>query len=209
MKKQQVFYIHGGSSYSKYEDYLETLRSTELRNLPRTMALRKWAGVLGEDLGEGYEVFAPSMPNSQNARYEEWKIWFERYFVYLRDDIILVGWSLGGMFLLKYLIENRFPRRLRALFLVASPACPFPDEAEDCGDFAFPAEKISLLADLAGQVFIFHSKDDPIVPYEHALILKKALPEAELITFSDRNHFLIEEFPEILQKIRLVAVVEE
>jgi pimeloyl-ACP methyl ester carboxylesterase len=50
-----------------------------------------------------------------------------------------------------------------------------------------------------------HSKDDFVVPYEHALKYKAALPAAELITFEDKNHFLVEELPELVQKIRNLA----
>jgi uncharacterized protein len=205
MKKQQIFYIHGGSSYSKYEDYLKTLRSTELRNLPGTTAFRKWAGALSEDLGEDYEVFTPSMPNSDNAKYEEWKIWFERHFEHLRNDIILIGWSLGGMFLIKYLTENEFPYQIRALFLIASPAMPFLEEPEDCAEFAFSLEATVSLFEKCEKIYLFHSKDDFVVPFEHGEALSKKLPEAEFITFEDKNHFLIEEFPELVGKIRSLA----
>ena len=47
-----------------------------------------------------------------------------------------------------------------------------------------------------------HSKDDFVVPYEHALKYKAALPEAELVTFEDKNHFLVEELPELVERIR-------
>ena len=96
MNKQQVFYIHGGGSFSRREAFLKTLRTNEIRNLPGTEPLKKWTGTFAEDLGESCEVFTPSMPNSQNAKYDEWKVWFERHFEHLRDEIILVGWSLGG-----------------------------------------------------------------------------------------------------------------
>ena len=44
-----------------------------------------------------------------NARYEEWKIWFERMIPFLNDNVILVGHSLGGIFFVKYLSENLLP----------------------------------------------------------------------------------------------------
>jgi pimeloyl-ACP methyl ester carboxylesterase len=47
-----------------------------------------------------------------------------------------------------------------------------------------------------------HSTDDFLVPYEHAVALKAALPEAELITFSDKNHFLVPELPELVAYIK-------
>lgn len=205
MQKQQVFYIHGGGSFSERADFLETLRTREIRNLPGTEPLKKWTGTFVEDLGEGYEVFTPSMPNSDNARYDEWQIWFERHFEHLHDEVILVGWSLGGMFLAKYLLENELPFSVKALFLIAAPSRSFPDEREDCAAFGFAPEQISELSNKAPKIYLFHSEDDPIVPYAHALEYQKALPEAELVTFSDKNHFLIEDFPELVKKVREVA----
>jgi predicted alpha/beta hydrolase family esterase len=200
--KQQVFYIHGGSAFSRYEDFLDYLKKKEIRDLPGAESMKKWSGTFREDLGEGYEVFMPSMPNSQNAKYEEWKIWFERYFTYLHDGVILVGWSQGGYFLVKYLSENEVPFAIKALFLVATPFESADFGGEDGGDFAFAASAVGVLAKKAGKIMLFHSKDDFIVPYEHALKYKEVLPEAELVTFEDKNHFLIEEFPELLEKIR-------
>lgn len=200
--KKQVFFIHGGSAYTNYADFLKHLQTCELRKLPGQEALKKWTGTLEESLGEEYEVFMPSMPNSQNAKYEEWKIWFERHFDYLHDDIILVGWSQGGYFLTKYLVENNFPFTIKALFLLAAPFEPADFGGEDGGDFVFDSSRVGKLAEKAKKITIFHSEDDFIVPYEHAIKYQKALPEAEIITFSDKNHFLVEEFPELIEKIR-------
>lgn len=90
--KQQVFYIHGGSAYSDYGRFLDHLKTAPIRNLPGAETLKKWSTTIPDDLGETFEVFAPGMPNSQNAKYGEWKIWFERHFDYLRDGVILLGW---------------------------------------------------------------------------------------------------------------------
>lgn len=207
--KQQVFYIHGGDSFTNREYFLEHLRTCEMRD-PRGEGSKRWTKTLREDLGEQYELFASTMPNDDNAHYEEWKIWFERHFDYLKDGVILLGWSLGGMFLLKYLSENTPPFSIQKLLIVASPAGDYAIEAEpgnDCLSFQFSLDSLSKLPERVSDITIYHSEDDFVVPYEHALRLKKALPGAELITFADRNHFLQEEFPELLEKIR--ETVEE
>lgn len=200
--KQQVVYIHGGSAYTKYENFLEHLRTAEVRNLPGSEPFKKWPNTLREDLGDGFEVFMPSMPNSQNAKYEEWKIWFERHFEYLHEGVILLGWSQGGYFLVKYLLENKIPVTVKALFLGAAPFEPDDFEGEDGGDFAFDTTRVGELRNVSKNIVIMHSKDDFVVPYEHALKYKAVLPEAELVTFEDKNHFLIEEFPELIEKIK-------
>ena len=204
MKKQQVFYIHGGDAFSDYGKFLEYLHAIPIRNLPGSEPLKKWSSTLAEDLGAEYEVFTPQMPNSLNSKYEEWKIWFERHFEYLRDDVILVGWSLGAYFLAKYLVENETPFKVKTLFLLAPlfENNAFDPDGEDGGDFAFDTSQAGKLAKKASKIVIFHSKDDFCVPYEHALKYKAQLPEAELVTFEDKNHFLIEEFPELIEHIK-------
>lgn len=201
--KKQIFYIHGGESYETYVDFIERIKTKDIWDLPSVTQVGKWTGTLAENLGDEYEVFMPQMPNKQNAKYEEWKIWFERHFDHLQDDVILMGCSLGAMFLYKYFIENTPPFSVNALILMASPLPELlPSEEKDCGDFTFETNSVGRIAGKARKVIIMHSKDDFVVPYEHAVKLKEALPEAELVTFEDKNHFLVEELPELVELIK-------
>jgi pimeloyl-ACP methyl ester carboxylesterase len=100
------------------------------------------------------------------------------------------------------------PVKPKALFVLASPAGFYEVESEpgnDCGSFAFTLDNMESINKKVGRVVIMHSEDDFVVPYDHALKLKEALPEAELVTFTDRNHFLQEEFPELVKKIKEIA----
>jgi len=205
MKKQQVFYIHGGSAYSQYDAYLANLRQMPIRNLPDIEQMKKWPSTLAPALGAGFQVFQPVMPNSNNAKYEEWKIWFERHFEYLQDDIILVGWSQGAYFFAKYLTENNPPVTIKALVLLAAPFEPADFGGEDGGDFAFDTRRVGELAQKVASIVLLHSTDDFVVPYAHALKYQAALPQAELMTFTDKNHFLVEKLPELVQKIKSLA----
>ena len=63
----------------------------------------------------------PQMPNKQNADYQAWKIEFEKILPDLDKDSILIGHSLGGIFLAKYLSENKLAQKLDSLHLVAAP----------------------------------------------------------------------------------------
>jgi hypothetical protein len=200
--KQQILLVHGGSAYSKPADFLEVLKTRPLRDLPGEPVLVKWSSSFKEDLGDGYEVYMPAMPNAQNARYQEWKIWFERYVEHLHNGVILIGWSLGGSFLIKYLTELSFPVSIKALYVLAAPYTMTDMGVEDGADFNFDTELLVKVGDQTANVSFFHSKDDLVVPYEHALKYKAALPQAELVTFEDKNHFLIDSFPELLNNIK-------
>lgn len=202
--KKQVFFIHGGDSYSRYEDYFESLRNLPI-SLPGEESAVRWTKTLPEALGEGYEVFMPSMPSKYNAKYEEWALWFSRYFPYLRDGVILVGWSLGGMFLAKYLAENKLPFQSGKVFLLAAPFCTMiSDGGNDCGTFQFEENVLEKLANSGLDIEIWHSEDDFVVPFSHALKFKELLPQARTRFFVDKNHFLVPELPELIEEIRSI-----
>lgn len=118
-KKKQLLVIHGGDAFETYDDYLKYLKTREI-SLERLKS-NGWKKNLSDILGEEYDVLLPQMPNSQNARYLEWKIWFERLIPLLNETVVLVGHSLGGIFLAKYLSENDFPKQVKATFLIAAP----------------------------------------------------------------------------------------
>jgi len=199
---KQVVFVGGGDSYSNYEDYVNALHNAPLRNLLGEKTAR-WTDTLREDLGDDYELYMIPMPNTDNAKYEEWKIWFEKYFEYFNDGVVLIGWSLGGMFLAKYLLESETPFSINKLFLLSAPCGMYDDgEGNDCGSFRFNPEQLGDLMQKVSKITILHSKDDFVVPYEHALKYKEALPEAELVTFEDKTHFLVEELPELVEMIK-------
>lgn len=202
--KQQVLYIHGGESFKNHADFLERLQTQELWHMQPSAAGKKWTHYLAEELGDAYEVIMPPMPNKQNARYEEWSIWFERHFPYLRDGTILMGCSLGAMFLGKYLAEHELPFCPGAVVLMAG-LWELPDEDldlyKDCEDFLVTPEKVATIAKKYDRVFILHSKDDFVVPFAHGEALAVAMPQAKFIAFEDKNHFLVEELPELTELV--------
>lgn len=195
---KQVLIIHGGTTFSTYKKYINYL-STKNVQLERLMYAPGWKEGLQAKLGNNYQVLAPSMPNSTNAQYEEWKLWFDRITEVIADDVILVGHSLGGIFLAKYLSENSFPKKIIATILIAAP---YDDESdEDLGGF-----KIHTIADLfakqAGQVIFFHGTDDPVVPIGELEKYKQVLASAEFNLLPAPDHFSRPDFPEIVEKIQ-------
>lgn len=205
--KKQIVYIHGGESFLNHEDYLERLRTIPLWHMDDESKEKpkKWTHNLESELGDEYQVITPPMPNRENAKYEEWKIWFERHFEYLNDEAILMGCSQGAMFLGRYLTENTLPFTAGAVFLMAG-AVPLEGENHtDFGDFLIDLEKVSVITGRNKNVVIMHSKDDFVVPYHHGEALAAAMPNAEFIIYEDKNHFLIPEFPELVEKIKGLA----
>lgn len=205
--KKQVFYVHGGDSFNSQANYLEYLKTAPIWDLPSLSPTLSWKRSLALELGEEYEVFMPAMPNRNNAHYLEWKIWFERHFEYLRDRVILIGGSLGAMFLAKYLAENKTPFKVAGVYLLAAPGGEYPLQADgnDCQTFRFTSENAQNITNNASQVEIWHSEDDFVVPIAEASWYQKHLPEAKLRLFKDKNHFQVPELPELVAAIKQIS----
>lgn len=187
--KHQVLVIHGGDSFESYAKYIAFLKSWRIDFSDKT----NWKENLGTVLGEKYEIIAPKMPNKLNARYLEWKIWFEKFIPHLQKDIILVGHSLGGLFLIKYLSENKFPKKLSAAMFVSAPL----------GEGNFKLKKnLNKISEQCEKLFLYHSKDDKVVPFSSLGKYKKAIPSAIIRELDGRGHFNQEKFPEIVKDIK-------
>jgi uncharacterized protein len=198
---RQIIAIHGGTTFRQYDDYLASL-SDKTVYVERLRHQPMWKELLQGELGNEYDVLLPSMPNKTNAKYAEWKLWFERIAEIAEDDVILVGHSLGAIFLAKYLSEEAFPKRIRATFLVAAP---YGDEStEDLGDF-----KIETISDRfkeqAGEVVFYFGEDDPVIAIGEMHRYQQAIPDAEYNVHPAPDHFARIAFPEIVERIRSLS----
>lgn len=204
---QQVVVIHGGDSFQTYEEYLADLRSKEIDNPNFTyeveLGLQDWKSNLAKALGPDFKVIAPRMPNAQNAKYLEWKIWFEKFIPFLHDGAIFVGHSLGGIFLAKYLAEEIFPLKMRATFLIAAPYNTAKENS--LGDFVLPTGLLDQLTQQGGEIFLYHSKDDQVVPFADVEKYKTVLPDAAVRVFADRQHFNQATLPRLVEDINSVV----
>ncbi len=197
---QQVVVIHGGNVFNSQDDFISSLKNKEVT---RDSFKRKvdWKANLQKELGISYEVFAPHMPESDNATYDLWKIWFEKMIPFLSDNVIMVGHSLGAIFLVKYFSQEDFTKKIDGLFLVSAP---FEGSDDDpLGTFQ-RTDSVDGLKTQVEKIFLYHSTNDEVVPYAHMEKYHELLPTAIVRTFCDRGHFFIESFPEIVADIRLI-----
>ena len=195
---KQVIVIHGGTTFSDYEKFLNDLRTKKVR-IERLQPFVSWKESLQERLGREYQVLLPAMPNKTNAKYDEWKLWFERIAEVIENDCILIGHSLGGIFLAKYLSEHKFPKTINTTILIAAP---FSDETgEDLADFKIEAMS-DLFREQAGRVVFFNGLDDPVIAIEERDKFQHELPMAEFLTLPAPDHFVRAEFPELITIIK-------
>ncbi len=201
MNKKILLYIHGGMTFNNKEDYMNYLREREisLENFDY------WADdFLKNSMGEKYKLVKPRMPCKENAKYEEWKITFEKFTQYLDENSILIGTSLGGIFLAKYLSENKLQTKLKAVFLVAPPFDDSLSTEDLAGDFELKQD-LKLIEENAENIFFYFSTDDPVVPVEHLRKYHELLPKASFKELDNKNgHFIISEFPELIADINLL-----
>jgi predicted alpha/beta hydrolase family esterase len=198
MAVKHVIIVHGGSCWTSYAEYLADLKATEfsIDFTPR----RPWQKNLGEKLGSGFKVLGLEMPNWQNAKYQEWKIWFEKAMAVSERPPVVVGHSLGGIFLTKYFSETASPREIKGMFLVGTP---YRTHAEnpDFGDFALKGPPVRLKK-LGDKIHFYHGEDDSFVPFTDLKKYQNLLPEAVIKTFKNRGHFVGNNLPELARDIR-------
>lgn len=199
--KKQIFFIHGGATFKKYSDYLKFLKTRELSLEKKA----RWRNeYLDKKLGRDFELIRPNMPAPDNAKYLEWKLNFENYFKFLRNGVILMGGSLGGIFLAKYLSENKFPKKIAAVFLICPPFDDSLPSEDLAGGFKLKSD-LSLIEKNCKNVTLLFSQDDDVVPISHAAKYAKKLPKAKFMIFPSKNgHFKVAEFPEIIKLIKEV-----
>lgn len=200
--KIQIILIHGGMTFKNRKDYLDYLKNRDV-TLEKKV---KWSDeYLDKKLGKDFEIIRLKMPLAEDAKYEDWKIHFERYFQFFRNNIILIGTSLGGIFLAKYLSENKFPKKILATYLICPPFDNTLSSEDLTGGFRLKAD-LSLLEKSSKNLTLLFSEDDDVVSVAHAEKYRKQLPRSNIIIFESKNgHFKISEFPELVKLISAAA----
>jgi len=196
--KQQVVLIHGGTTFSSYKNYIESMKTIVLE-LEKLKYRVDWKDSITADLGGDYEVLVPGMPNGTNAQYKEWSIWFEHIIPLLNNNVILVGHSLGGIFLAKYLSEKVISKKIKAVILVSAPYEGL--ESEELASFTL-LEPLANFNKQAEKILLVHSEDDAVVPISHVYKYHDDLPNSRVVLFSDRGHFKQDHFPELVDLIK-------
>jgi len=194
---KQVCVIHGGSTYDSDADFLTHLEQLEL-DYKRLLYRPRWNNWLAEILTD-YDVLLPSLPNNANAKYSEWSVYFSKIIPFLTEETVLVGHSLGGIFLAKYLNEHANSLHFKKVALIAAP---FDDETgESLGSFRLPQD-MSHLAKTADGFHLYQSKDDVVVPVAEIEKYKSILPNASMTLFEDRGHLNTPTFQELVEFIK-------
>jgi uncharacterized protein len=197
-KKIQVLLVHGGMTFKNERDYLYYLKTKKVTTKKKIY----WAGdYLEKSLGKRFEIISPRMPLQDYAKYRDWKIFFERYLYLLKGRYILIGSSLGGIFLAKYLSENKLRKKALSVYLVCPPFDNSLPVEDLVGGFKLKSD-LSLVEKNCKNLHLLFSKDDDVVPTSHADKYRQKLKRAHIVVYKSKGgHFNIAKFPEIVKMI--------
>jgi serine hydrolase len=155
--------------------------------------------VLRQTLGSEYELRHPIMPEPDNPTYALWKKQLETDLSALDDDARLIGHSLGGSVLLKRLSEKKHEKHIAALFLVATPFWGSP--GWQMNEFVLQDGFAAKLPRMT-RVFLYHSRDDDVVPFAHLALYARALPQATVRELDGYKHMFKKRCRELLEYIK-------
>jgi len=197
--KKQFLYINWWVPKENFDNYYDFLQSIDFN--PYAEKFQSWNKTLWEYLGDDWEYMRAPFKERWYSDYEAWKIMFEKTLPYLRDDIVIGAWSLWWTFIIKYLYENKFPVKIKRLIFIA--AALNDSDIEKLGTFHLNKEKIANIISQVGNMIVYHSTDDDIVPFSDFLEMKKYFPTATFREFTDKWHFYKEaRLPEIEEDIK-------
>jgi predicted alpha/beta hydrolase family esterase len=153
---------------------------------------------LTRELGQEYEIRYPAMPNEDSPDDAAWKQRLAAELTAMGEGAILVGHSAGGASLLAFLAENNHRQTIAGAFLIAAPF--FGKAGWDCGDANLPKD-IGARIQRGLPMFLYHGRQDEIVPFAHVALLAEALPQALVRHLDGRNHQLNDDLFEVATDI--------
>lgn len=153
---------------------------------------------MGQQLTDFFVVEIPDLPDPENAPFAEWLAALAK--LTPDSETLLVGHSLGGTLILRYLEQTELP--VHSFYLVAAPINDLArNDLHETGFFEWDFDWEKIKKNSEGR-HILASTDDPTVPFWQAEYLIKNL-EAEMHMFNNKGHFKETDLPELVEILRL------
>jgi predicted alpha/beta hydrolase family esterase len=144
------------------------------------------AASLQHALGDHYQVSYPRMPNEAQPDYHTYRAKIAVALASLDDPVILVGHSVGGFCLIRFLAEKQIDAQIAGIFLIAAPYVGMGGWQDE--EYAIPDDLATRLPE-GVPLYCYHSRDDDIVPFAHLARYAQRLPHA-VIREVDGGHQL-------------------
>jgi uncharacterized protein len=153
---------------------------------------------LKSKLSDEFEILFPTIEKPNTPTYEKFKKMFVATFNGIAEPVILVGHSLGGSTLLKYLSEERHDISISGLFLVATPYWKSNmKEFQLKENFQTSLKKIP-------SIFLYHSKNDTVVPFEHLKFYQTAFKAATVRELPGKEHRFSKGLSQLVSDIKSI-----
>lgn len=124
------------------------------------------------------------MPSSNEPRLEAWLQVIRNNIDIANDDVVLVGHSLGGTTVMRYL-ERYVDERIKKIILVSTPYSN--DKHESLSSFFTQPFDWQLIKNQKIESVVIHGDNDPIVPFTQAEHIAHVL-SANLISIPNGLH---------------------
>ena len=158
-----------------------------------------FAARLRKELGPDYEVLFPPMPDPDDPHYDPWSRRLEEILDAAESPLVVVGHSLGGSVVLKYLSEHGRPEPVIGLVLVATP---YWGQSGWEREWALPEGWPDPASELPPTVLV-HSRDDEEIPFAHLELYAQRLPAATVRPLDGNGHlFNRGDLSEIIEAIQ-------
>jgi hypothetical protein len=162
----------------------------------------KLAASLERELGEGYAVHYPRMPNEADPSYSAWSTALLAELEKLENGAIIVGHSVGATILIQFVAEHMPTSQFGGIFLVAAP---FIGEGGWPSDDIEPGAAFATSLPANVPVFLYHGVEDETVPFAHLRLYAETIPHAVVRALPNRNHQVNDDMSEVARDIRAVS----
>jgi uncharacterized protein len=150
-------------------------------------------------LGPDVTVLAPRMPSADSPTYAAWKQALDALIPTLPREVVLVGHSLGGSVLLKYLSEEAFAPHVAGMVLIATPY--WGDQDWDVSEYML-REDFPTGLPVIGPLYLYQSDDDDVVSPDHANRYARKLPMATVRTPAGMGHLFANPCPPLIHDVQ-------
>ncbi len=154
---------------------------------------------LRKELDDTYTIFYPLMPEAENPEYSKWKVKVREELSEMKDGVILIGHSLGGSVLVKFLSEENCDIKIAALCIIGAPA--WGRKNWKVQDFVLRENFEDALPPI-DKIFVYHSHNDEVVPFNHLLYYVERLPGAIARRLPNGGHLFSHGLPELAADIK-------
>lgn len=157
---------------------------------------------LQHELGTEYKVEYPKMPDEGNAPYKLWKHQIEKELNSISNLVALIGHSVGASHLAKSLIEIKIIKAPLGIFLLEAPF--WGGEGwlyEGYKELVLPKDAATKFSKQS-HIFLYHSRDDEVVPFDHLALYAKLIPYATLRKILKGGHQLNNDLSAVASDIK-------